>query len=189
MPPPPWNPGAIAESCDFPLSVSGRLLVDASRSPFYWASDTHWPLFWHYSPDELSELLDDRVALGFTAIAMSLVAFSDAPNANGDHTFADSAALEPNEAYFQHVDTVLDELERRNLAVYLVVLWWNQIKGTSSPYAVDPSLDTCYTYGRTLGQRWRERRNLVWVWAPSPDRRASSSSSSSASASHWPHTP
>ena len=83
----------------------------------------------------------------------------------------------------------LDELERRNLAVYLVVLWWNQIKGTSSPYAVDPSLDTCYTYGRTLGQRWRERRNLVWVWAPSPDRRASSSSSSSSSASHWPPTP
>ena len=73
------------------------------------------------------EIVDNRQRLGFTAIATTLTAFFDVPNTNGDRVFTHNGELQPNNKYFAHVDAVLDQLEFRSMAVYLVVLWWNQV--------------------------------------------------------------
>lgn len=145
----------------WPLAASadGRYLATTDGQPFYYCADTQWPLLWHYTLGEALEIAADRRRLGFTALQINLLPFGDARNRHGDRIFADRAALTPNEAYFAHADRVLDGLEALGFAVYVVVLWWNQIdrelRGRS------PAL--CEAYGRWLGRRWQARANLIFV--------------------------
>jgi hypothetical protein len=82
------------------------------------------------------DIIDTRVDLGFTAMVTTLTPFSNVPNAHGEHVFTDISKFEPNEAYFEHVDSLLDQLEFRGIAVYLVALWWNQVN--AERYAPSP---------------------------------------------------
>lgn len=149
---------ASAGATEFPLraSADGRYLEDAAGTPFLFAGDTHWPLLWHYSFDEAREVIDDRAAKGFTAILLSVGAFSDRPNAEGHRTFSDRAAMRPIEEYFVHADRVLDHIEERGMAVYAVALWWNQFNRQAT-------VEGTGEYGRWLGERWRDRANILWV--------------------------
>lgn len=149
---------AGAAAADFPLRVSdnGRYLETAAGAPFHFAGDTHWPLLWHYTLDEAKEIVDDRAAKGFTAMLISVGAFSNRPNAGGHRTFTDRRALTPNEGYFAHADRVLDHIESTGMAVYAVALWWNQFNR-------DASIEGQESYGRWIGARWSGRANLLWV--------------------------
>jgi hypothetical protein len=145
----------------FPLAVSpdAHHLVDANLEPFYYVADTHWPLLWHYTIEEASEVILDRSVLGFTAVQISIFPFDGVPNANGDHIFFNRTTLTPNPLFFDHCDAVLDMLEPFGFAVYIVVLWWNQVMSIVR----QESPDICRSFGHWLGARWRHRRNLLWV--------------------------
>ena len=133
--------------------------MTAKGQPFYYVADTHWPLPWHYTLREAYEIAADRAALNFTALQMSLVPFGDVTNANGDHIFLNRTTLTPNPRFFEHCDALFDQLESLGFAVYLVILWWNQVMQVLRR---GPPLQ-CHEFGRWLGSRWRHRQNLVWV--------------------------
>ena len=125
-PPPP----TVHYGGPWPLHASDRLLRTADSAPFWWSSDTHWPLLWEYTLSEAMQIVDDRRALGFTAIALSVITFAETHhNVYGHHTFDNVSTLQPNAAYFAHADQVMDAMAARGMAVYLVPLWWNQIRG------------------------------------------------------------
>ena len=164
LPPlPPHNswPQGHAHVNVFPLAISqdGRHLVTSDSQPFYYVADTHWPLLWHYTLREVHEIAANRRNLGFTALQISIYPFDNVPNANGDRIFLSRTALTPNPRFFEHCDAVLDLLESMGFAIYVVVLWWNQVMAT-----VRRGLpETCEAFGAWLGTRWRHRPNLIWV--------------------------
>ena len=51
---------------------------------------------------------------------------------------------------------VLDHASSRGLAVYAAPLWWRQ-------YHRDATHEGLDAYGRSLGKRWKDRANLIWV--------------------------
>ena len=170
---------------DGPLEVSpnGRYLVQADGSPFYYVADTPWQLLASLDLADTREYIDIRAAQGFTALQLVATpwSFDDRAanwdfegergqarvNANGDVPFldADGRAPEqaqdvrfdsPNDAYWRHVDAVLDYLADKGMAAYFIPLWASNFSG-------DYSADDHYAIGHALGGRYRSQRNLIWV--------------------------
>ena len=180
-----------------PLEVSdnGRHLVRADGTPFYYVADTPWQLLASLDLPDTKEYIDIRADQGFTVVQLVATpwSFDDRAarwdfegeqgqarvNANGDVPFFNAQGGaprnngevrfdRPNDAYWRHVDQVLDYLARKNMAAYFIPLW-------ASNFSRSFSEDAHYAIGKTLGTRYRAQANLVWVLAAT--KRASASPS------------
>lgn len=161
---------AGAPSVDFrhgPLRVSGdgRHLVHADGTPFFWLGDTAWELFHRLSREEAAVYLEDRRRKGFTVIQAVVLAELDGldvPNADGERPLVDHDPTRPNEAYFRHVDAVVDTAAARGLYVGMLPTWgdkWNRKWGVG-PEIFTPA--NARAYGRFLGRRYRDRP-IIWI--------------------------
>ena len=176
---------AWAGAFDGPLKVSanGRHLTFQSDEPFYYVADTPWQLLASLGIEETKEYIDIRAAQGFTALQLVATpwSFDDTAahwdfegevgqarvNADGEPPFfgsdgkppktnADVRFDRPNEAYWEHVDNVLDYLAGKRMAVYFIPLW-------ASNFSRHFSEEDHYHIGKTLGERYRNQANLLWV--------------------------
>ena len=147
------------------VSPNGRFFVDASGEPFFWMGDTAWPLFAHYPLADAEGYLANRAAKGFTVIQGVLAwangtGFEKAiPDANetGHRPWLESPA-QPDPVYFTQVDHLLDVAESLGLVLAMLPTW--------GYYVVDQpvfDVDSARLYGRFLGERYRNRPNLMWV--------------------------
>ena len=170
---------------DGPIEVSanGRYLTWADGTPFYYVADTPWQLLASLTLADAQAYIDIRAAQGFTGLQLVATpwSFDDGAaswdfegeqgqartNANGDVPFfaADGSVPErtgdvrfdrPNDAYWRHVDAVLDYLAGQGMAAYFIPLW-------ASNFSRHFSEEAHYAIGRTLGARYREQANLIWV--------------------------
>ncbi len=154
-----WSHGDLAVSAD------GRGLVHADGSGFLWLADTAWELLHRCTRAEIAAYLDLRAAQGFTVIQTVALAELDglrAPNAEGHLPFRGEDPGAPEPAYWDLVDWTLTEAERRGMAVALLPTWGDKV----SHWGVGPRIfdaTNAAAYGRWLGARYRDRRNLVWV--------------------------
>lgn len=161
-------PGAAAAQTQ-PLRVSdsGHQLVREDGSPFFWLGDTAWFLFANLDREESTKYLWDRRNKQFTVVQASLLHFdASRPNALGDRPFHGADPRRPNEAYWRHVDFVVKTAEDLGLYMALLPAWARaHVEGGESGGGVELKLDgqKALEYGRWLGERYRERRNLVWV--------------------------
>ena len=148
-----------------PLRVSGdgRYLVDAQRRPFLWLADTPWTLFVTYPPEDVIAYLDDRAAKGFNVI-QAVICWREngtcARNVFGQVPFIGGDTGHPNAAYFDHVDWVIDEAERRGIIVALLPIWSNAL---IAPWNTIVNEEQAGAYGRYLGDRFSDRTNIIWV--------------------------
>lgn len=157
-----------------PLKVAPgkRYLEDAAGRPFLLSGDTAWSLIAQLTREDADIYLRDRRERGFNTLLVSLLEHrfaSKAPaNIYGERPFTtDGDYATPNEAYFAHADWVL----RRACELGFVVLltpsyvgsqggpegWYGEMKA-NGPYKLRD-------YGRFLGQRYRDLKNIVWVQA------------------------
>jgi hypothetical protein len=150
-----------------PLRVSpdGRHFVDASGQPFFWLGDTAWPLFTQYSLAEATAYLKDRGKRGFSVI-QGVLAWSGGtgfegrlpgPNASGHRPWTETPA-QPDPAFFEHVDALLEIAERNHLVLAMLPAW--------GYFVVDTGVfdvENARAYGRWLGERFSKRPNLIWV--------------------------
>lgn len=154
---------ATAGAVDPPVRVSpdGRSLVRADGSPFFWMGDTAWELFHRLNREEADRYLTRRAQQEFTIIQAVVVAElggdSD-PNPYGQRPFVQlSPTVVPNEAFFTHVDWIVDRAAALGLTIGMLPMWG---------YYVEPGrLDTpekTEAYGRYLGQRYRGKP-IVWI--------------------------
>src|SRR6476469_3803244 len=93
------------------VSDNRRFLVHEDGSPFFYLGDTAWELFHRLTFSEAERYLRDRAAKGFTVIQAVALAELDGlrtPNMNGDLPLINGDPAQPNEAYFAHVDAVVD---------------------------------------------------------------------------------
>ena len=178
---------ALAGCASFngPLAVSenGRYLTWHDATPFYYVADTPWQLLASLDLPETREYIDLRAEQGFTALQLVATpwSFDDAAarwdfegeqgqarvNADGEVPFFDADGAvpretgdvqfeKPNDAYWRHVDAVLDYLASKGMAAYFIPLWASNFSRSFSQAAH-------YDIGKSLGTRYREQRNLIWV--------------------------
>jgi hypothetical protein len=147
------------------VSDNRRYLVREDGTPFFYLGDTAWELFHRLNREEAQHYLKDRAAKGFTVIQAVVLAEFDGlhtPNAYGDRPLVEDDPARPNEAYFRHVDFVVDEAERLGLYVGMLPTWGDKV---NKKWGIGPEVFTpenARAYGEYLGRRYRDRP-ILWV--------------------------
>ncbi len=147
------------------VSENGRFLLDASGRPFFYLADTAWELFHRLTFGEAEQYLRDRAAKGFTVVQAVVLAELDGlrtPNRSGDLPLLDEDPTRPNEAYFVHIDAVVDLAASLGLHLGMVPTWgdkWNQKWGVG-PEIFTP--ENAAVFGEYLGRRYVDRP-VVWI--------------------------
>ena len=149
------------------LKISGnrRYLTDADGKPFFYLGDTAWELFHRLDREEADYYLQTRADQGYTVIqAVALAEFGGLtePNPYGDLALQDGDPTRPNEAYFQHVDWIIDRAEALGLYVALLPTWgdkWNKAWG-EGPEVFTP--ENARIYGEWIGRRYKDKP-ILWV--------------------------
>ncbi len=147
----------------YPVRVSEnhRYLIDQHGRPFFYLGDTAWELFHRLDRDEAKVYLKDRAAKRFTVIQAVVLAEHgglDVPNAYGDLPLQAKDPTRPVEAYFKHVDFVVDQAEKQGLAVGMLPTWgslWHDGRGIFTP-------ETAESFGEYVGRRYRDKP-IVWI--------------------------
>ncbi len=150
---------------------NGRFLVQEDGRPFFYLADTAWELFHRLNLEEARHYLDDRAAKGFTAIqAVALAELKGLtdPNAQGHLPLLDLDPTRPDvkpgprDDYWDHVDAIIDEANRRGLIIALLPTWgdkWNK-KWGEGPVVFTPQ--NAGVYGEWIGRRYRDK-GILWI--------------------------
>ena len=148
------------------VSQNQRYLQYENGKPFLWIGDTAWELFHKLDREEADEYLTTRKEQGFTIIQAVVLAELDGlktPNAYGDVPFIDLDPARPNEAYFEHVDYIIDKANQLGLVMGVLPTWGDKL------YSVNPgagpvvfNAENAEKYGEFLGKRYRDN-NIVWI--------------------------
>ncbi|WP_297975553.1 DUF4038 domain-containing protein [uncultured Amaricoccus sp.] len=183
--------GAGAGDVDFPLrwSPDHRYLVDQGGVPFPILGRTSWNVT-RLSPEDYRGYVDDTVARGYNAIeiwmpihdpshqppqyagngAAPFLRSLDGSSWNGRTDYSDVSAQapdlsSPNEAFWSYVDDLLSYCESRGVLVFAFPAYvgfqggewgWMQEMVANGP-------DRTQAFGSWIAERYRDRRNLVWM--------------------------
>lgn len=141
------------------ISSNGRYFVDSSGRPLFWLGDTQWNLFRSHTLDEARIILENRKKKGFTFIQVMLLGVSfeyDNVRSAAIHgeAFPTHNPLEPNPAYFAHVDAIVRLAGQ--LGLVLVI-------GLDHPRVNLATLSNARAYGKWMGSRYKNAPQLIWV--------------------------
>jgi hypothetical protein len=147
------------------VSDNRRFLIYEDGTPFFYLGDTAWELFHRCNRAEAEVYLRDRAAKRFTVVQAVALAESDGlnvPNALGERPLFDNDPTRPNEAYFQHVDYIVEAANALGLCLGFLPTWgdkWNARWG-KGPEVFTP--ENARVYGEFLGRRYRDA-HLIWI--------------------------
>jgi hypothetical protein len=155
-----------AFSQSFTISSNKRYLMKEGK-PFFWLGDTAWELFHRLDREEAEYYLQKRASQGFTVIqAVALAEFDglEVPNPYGEKPLINNDPTKPNEAYFKHVDFIIDKAAEVGLNIAFLPTWGDKV--FKSTWGKGPEVfneANAQAYGKWLGSRYKNRRNLIWV--------------------------
>lgn len=155
----------VAANAQLKVSSDKRYLLKKDGSPFFWLGDTAWELFHRLSREEAKVYLQNRADKGYTiiqAVVLAELEGLEVPNFYGDKPLFDNDPTKPNEAYFKHVDFIINEANKRGLIIALLPSWgdkWNKAWG-KGPEIFTPA--NAEVFGKWLGARYKSK-NIVWV--------------------------
>ncbi len=153
------------------VSENQRFLVTAEGKPFFWLGDTAWELFHRLNREEAVRYLDNRAAKGFNVIQAVAIAELEGhtdPNPYGHRPFIDLDPAKPNvqegpaNDYWDHVDFIVAEANRRGLYIGFLPTWgryWHDTNNDRKPLFTRANAQT---YGEWLGRRYR-KAGVVWI--------------------------
>lgn len=147
------------------VAPGGRYLQFDDGTPFFYLGDTAWELFHRLNREEAERYLQDRAAKGFTviqAVILAQLGGLDVPNAYGELPLLERDPARPNEAYFRHVDWVVERAEKLGLYIGMLPTWgsyWKQLGDEADPIF---NAENAKVYGRFLGERYRDRP-VIWI--------------------------
>jgi hypothetical protein len=146
----------------FPLKVSSnrRYLVQSDGvTPFFVLADTSWSLPYFASDADVQTYLDDRKAKGFTTIMMNASGWGPGvTNTSGQTPFFKNDVTQPNDAYFAHVDWVVNQAAARGLWVLICPAWMTDYSFNGSYLTASNAT----ALGQYLGNRYKNFTNLDW---------------------------
>jgi hypothetical protein len=154
----------------FPLDVAddGQHLEGDNGESFLMTGDAAWSLMVALDENETEAYLEDRRLRGFNTILVNLIerGAGGPANANGDAPFTTpNDFTTPNEAYFSHVDRVLDIAASKGMLVLLAPAYLGEDCGDDGwcQQMLAQTVSAMASYGRFLGDRYRDRTNILWV--------------------------
>ena len=151
-----------------PLGVSDnrRFLVHQDGAPFFHLGDTAWELFHRLDREQAKAYLEKRRQQGFTVIQAVVLAELDGlntPNPYGDRPLIQNDPLRPNEAYFRHVDFIVETARRNGLYIGMLPTWGDKVTKAWGTGPVVFNEKNAHAYGRFLGNRYKDRPNIIWI--------------------------
>lgn len=147
------------------FSENHRFLLDQNGKPFFYLGDTAWELFHRLDRADTELYLKNRAAKGFTviqAVVLAEYAGLTEPNSDGDVPLQNNDPTKPVEAYFRHVDDVVNLAEKLGLVVGMLPTWgdkWNK-KWGQGPEIFTP--ENAATFGEFVGKRYQDKP-VVWI--------------------------
>ena len=152
----------------------GRYLMTEDGTPFFYLGDTAWELFHRLTREEALHYLTTRQKQGFRVIQAVILAEFEGltvPNAYGRLPLRmgpggpDPLApdLEGPYSYWDHVDFVVAEAERRGLYVALLPTWGDKYNLAWGKGPVIFDSENARAYGRFVGERYRDAANVLWM--------------------------
>ncbi len=154
--------GALAKEPVYPVKVSenGRYFVDQKGDPVFWLGTTQWQIFREYTLDEVRTTLERIKANGFAFVQAMLMGVGDGtqPNVYGEKPWINNDPLTPNEAYFKHVDAVI-QIARENNVVLSVTLYHQR-------YRKYITVENGRAWAKWLATRYKRVPNIVWSMTP-----------------------
>jgi len=149
---------ATAAERDLPrlrVSENKRFLVTEDGRPFFWLADTAWRLS-DLAPDEVDAYMANRVRHAFNVIQVH-PGFEHSDFA-GNRAFLGGDPGRPNEAFWRHIDGILDKARVHGLYVALVPMW-----GQEYAKAFKADAEKARAFGRWIGRRYRSHSHVVWI--------------------------
>lgn len=149
------------------LSPNKRFFQTADGKPFFWLGDTGWLLFKKCTKEDAILYLDDRKSKGFNVIQVMLVHdVNDAVNIYGDSSIHNKDVSKPvledehvvddmKYGFWDHVDFIIREAEKRGIYMALVPVWGGNIKHVSPEQAK--------VYASFLANRYKKFSNIIWL--------------------------
>ena len=113
-----------------------------------------------YSPDDVRQILDTRIAQGFNAFLVMLNGVPEGGNGGlpGARPWAGGTPPELDESYFRHVDSIVDLCSTVD-AAFIVGVYHKSEDALFTP-------STARAYARAVAQRYKHVRNLIWCMYP-----------------------
>ena len=142
-----------------------RHITRGDGKPFFWLGDTAWELFHRLNREEADYYLKNRADKGFTVIQTVILAELNGltqPNQYGQLPLLGNDPTKPNEAYFQHVDYVVNKAASLGLVVGLLPTWGDKF---NKKWGVGPEIFTpenARIYGEYVGKRYKGKA-VVWI--------------------------
>src|SRR5262245_20146459 len=153
-------------------SANGRYLVDQNNVPYLLTGDSPQALMVNISEAEADMFFADRSAHAFNSAWINLLCATytggrpDASTIDGIRPFTATLPSTgsydlgpPDEAYFAHVDRILDIAATYGIQVVLDPIE----TGSFLTVMLDNGVTRCRNYGRYLGNRYRNFDNIVWM--------------------------
>lgn len=146
-----------------------RHIVTADGKPFFWLADTAWDLFRQLDLEQADFYFATRAAQGFNVIQAVLISefeslAPDSGNVHGQPSLHDWNPATPNQAYFEHVDQMLELAAKYQLYIALLPTWGDKVgpllHGTG-PLVF--TVDNAAEYARFLAKRYAEYNQIIWM--------------------------
>ncbi len=147
------------------ISDDDRYIVYSDGKPFFWLGDTAWELFHRTTREEADIYLKNRAEKGFNVIQAVVLAELDGlrvPNAYGETPFDGIDPAKINEAYFEHVDDVIDKANEVGMYVGLLPTWGDKFHRLWGVGPVIFNANNAAEYGKFLGKRYNSKK-VIWI--------------------------
>ncbi len=148
------------------VSSNSKYLTSPDGKAFLWIGDTAWELFHRLNREEAVEYLENRAEKGISVIQAVVLAENDGlrtPNAYGNLPLIDLDPENPNEAYFEHVDFIVNKAEELGLFIGMLPTWGDKVF-SEHPGAgpVVFNTENAKVFGEFLGRRYRDKP-VIWI--------------------------
>ena len=156
---------------NFPLAMSSGKLITKSGSPFLILGDSPWSLIVGPNMTGIEKYLENRRQKGVNSIIMNVVEhyYNGPADAYGNLPFLVTGDFStPNPKYFDNVDYVIGKAREKGMEVFLFPAYLGYDDGGSHVEGWYTEINAngtakMYQYGRYLGQRYKDYKNIVWV--------------------------
>src|SRR5215831_20340437 len=162
----------------YPLhpSANGRYVVDSNSVPFLIIGDAPHSILANLNNADATTYLTDRGARGFNALWIELLCDSYTfgygsegeanygRDVNGNNPFTSTLTggyydlTTPNEAYWSHVDYIVQQAATNGLQCLFTPL----DQGGWTQTSLSNGVARCTQYGQFLGNRYKNSPNIIW---------------------------
>ena len=150
----PWDNGPLR------VSSNQHYLLHENGTPFFWLGNTAWLLPERMNRDDVEFYLTREHEEGYNVeqiqVLNAIPTFNIYGQAANDDTFTfEKFTRKDVYGYWDHLDYIVDFAASQGIYIAMDCIWGSQIDKMTP--------DKAARYGRFLGERYRDRPNIVWM--------------------------